>query len=209
MNTITYFENSVPITNVNLINILEYNGKFKPEIHRITLDSKNIDKKDMLMEILQLLFFEQQKTKAVDRKVGAVLLKTRVNQASLHYDILKTGHNTMWSDLGDECEYEDGESKEFVIHAEENIIFNTKELHKSFANWMPINNYQKFPKFILFTTLAPCMLCSRLIKHAGIDMIVFLEKHKWKFDFVAVANKTSPAQFLLDSKIRLLYLNIV
>ena len=108
-----------------------------------------------------------QMSYAIRRKVGAVLV------SSDNTRILLCGYNGSCSGFPNVCEKEiikDGvvtlETLPEVVHAEENII--------SFAakHGMSTNNTN------LYTTLSPCIQCSKMIINSGITRVFYKEKYR-------------------------------
>ncbi len=92
------------------------------------------------------------------RQVGALIVKDKM--------IISDGYNGTPSGMENNCEDENQQTKECVLHAEANAI--TKVAKSS--------NSSKGAS--LYVTTSPCMECSKLIIQAGITRVVFREKYR-------------------------------
>lgn len=92
------------------------------------------------------------------RQVGALIVKERM--------IISDGFNGTPSGFENECEDENGQTKQFVLHAEANAI---TKIAKS-------NNNSK--DSTLYITDAPCVECAKLIIQAGIIRVVYINDYR-------------------------------
>lgn len=92
------------------------------------------------------------------KKVGAILVKKG--------NIISFGYNGTPKGFENECECEQGNTKDSVLHAEANAI--TKVAKTSYSS----------KGAVLFTTLSPCVQCSKLIIQAGIKRVYYLDEYK-------------------------------
>jgi len=92
------------------------------------------------------------------RKVGALIVKDRM--------IISDGYNGTPSGFENVCEKEDGQTKDYVLHAEANAITKVAKSGNSSEG------------ATLYVTTSPCMECSKLIIQSGIKRVVFLEKYR-------------------------------
>ena len=115
-----------------------------------------------------------------DRKVGCV-----ITDAS-HERVLAWGYNGVARGENHQCEYIDNHAQKTkteegytcsCVHAEMNAIAK-------------LNSTDPSDK-IMYLTLSPCMICSRLIINAGIKEVYILEIYR----------DTSPIKLLMDSGI--------
>ena len=138
----------------------------------------NFDKK-MLNKALKL----SNSSLANKRKVGAYIVD------NITHEVLGSGYNRMFNNLMN-CENNKGESYESVIHAEEAAIINMFQTKFDF----------KIPKTI-YVTYSPCMNCCKLMVHAGITRLVYINEHKVNFDLTEIENGISPREFLLVNNV--------
>lgn len=92
------------------------------------------------------------------RQVGAILVKDKM--------IISDGYNGTPSGYENNCEDEEGLTKQYVLHAEANAI--TKVAKST-------NNSEGAT---LYVTTSPCPECSKLIIQAGIKRVVFSDKYR-------------------------------
>ena len=91
------------------------------------------------------------------RKVGAVIMKDS--------RIISVGYNGTLSGASNNCEDNEGKTKESVLHAEENaILFAAK-------NGISVNDCS------MFVTVLPCERCARMIVQSGIKEVYYSEKY--------------------------------
>ena len=109
---------------------------------------------------------------AKNKKVGCIIVKDSV--------IISDGYNGTPAGLENECEDNNGNTKWYVIHAEENAILKLCKIGNSAKD------------SVIFTTLSPCKNCSKMILQAGIKSVYYQEAYK----------DTSGIQFLEESGIK-------
>lgn len=132
----------------------------------------------------------KNRSTANKRKVGAIIGYSDFDD---DYSIT-TGYNKMFDNLKtSECENNEGETYECVIHAEEEAIIEYLQLKHTIK-------YFNQEKLALYVTYSPCMNCCKLIAHSGIKKIFYIQKHAVNFD-KAPDNQYSPMQFLLEKGI--------
>lgn len=92
------------------------------------------------------------------KQVGAVL--------SLNDRIIAVGYNGTIKGTANCCEDENGNTNEFVLHAEQNVF--------TFCNreGLSTNNCD------LYITMSPCRTCSKLIASAGIKRVFYSEEYR-------------------------------
>ena len=96
-------------------------------------------------------------SRAKRKQVGAVI--ARQNR------IVATGFNGTLPGLPNHCEDVDGETLPTVMHAEANaILFAAK-------HGLPLQDCT------IYSTLSPCMQCSKMIAAAGITRVVYCHAH--------------------------------
>ncbi len=94
----------------------------------------------------------------VRRKVGALIVKDRM--------IISDGYNGTPSGFENVCEYENGLTKPYVLHAEANAITKVAKSGNSSDG------------ATLYVTDAPCLECSKLIIQAGIRRVVYTKEYR-------------------------------
>jgi len=92
------------------------------------------------------------------KQVGAVLVKDNF--------IIATGRNGTLPKHDNCCEDSNGQTSEFTLHAEQNIL--------TFCNREGI----KTKGSTLYVTLSPCKMCSKLIASAGIIHVIYKDIYK-------------------------------
>ena len=92
------------------------------------------------------------------RKVGALLVKDKM--------IISDGYNGTPSGFENVCELEDGTTKPYVLHAEENAITKVAKSGNSSLG------------ATLYVTASPCLECAKLIIQSGINRVVYSEKYR-------------------------------
>ena len=92
------------------------------------------------------------------KQVGALIVKDKM--------IISDGYNGTPSGFENYCEDENGYTKWYVLHAEENAILKVA------------GSTQSCRGATLYITLSPCKECSKLIHQAGIIKVVYSEAYK-------------------------------
>ena len=92
------------------------------------------------------------------KQVGALIVKDRM--------IISDGFNGTPSGFDNCCEYENGETKWEVLHAEANAILKVASSTQSCKN------------ATLYITLSPCIQCSKLIHQSGIKRVVYAKTYR-------------------------------
>jgi dCMP deaminase len=91
-------------------------------------------------------------------KVGALIVKNK--------NIIAFGWNGTPYGFDNCCEDENGKTKNEVIHAEENAIAKAANIGISISG------------SVMYTTLSPCIGCSKLIIQSGISEVIYLEEYR-------------------------------
>ncbi|MDA3821152.1 MAG: dCMP deaminase family protein [Bacteroidales bacterium] len=92
------------------------------------------------------------------RQVGALLVKNNM--------IISDGYNGTPSGFENECEDENNNSKDYVLHAEANAISKVAKSNNSSDG------------STLYITTSPCIECAKLIIQSGIERVVYSEKYR-------------------------------
>jgi len=92
------------------------------------------------------------------KKVGALLVNEN--------NIMSFGYNGTPYGFCNDCEDKDGNTNDFVLHAESNAILKCAEEGRSTKG------------ATLFTTVSPCMSCAKLIVQAKIKKVVYKEAYR-------------------------------
>ncbi len=92
------------------------------------------------------------------RQVGAILVKDKM--------IISDGYNGTPAGFENNCEDENGITKQYVLHAEANAITKVAKSNNSSEG------------ATLYVTTSPCPECSKLIIQAGIKRIVFTDPYR-------------------------------
>ncbi len=92
------------------------------------------------------------------RQVGAILVKDKM--------IISDGYNGTPAGFENNCEEENGITKQYVLHAEANAITKVAKSNNSSEG------------ATLYVTTSPCPECSKLIIQAGIKRIVFTDPYR-------------------------------
>jgi len=92
------------------------------------------------------------------RQVAALIVKDKM--------IISDGYNGTPSGFENICEDENGLTKPYVLHAEANAITKIAKSNNSSAG------------ATLYTTVAPCLECAKLIIQAGIIRVIYATKYK-------------------------------
>jgi dCMP deaminase len=110
---------------------------------------------DLFMELAERLAKESYATKL---KVGAMAVRDN--------KILSQGWNGTPPGFDNVCEDENNHTKPSVLHAEENLICHLAKSHESSKD------------AYLFTSIAPCERCARLIIASGFSKVYFRNYYK-------------------------------
>lgn len=94
----------------------------------------------------------------VRRQVGALIVKNRM--------IISDGYNGTPCGFENVCEWEDGTTKPYVLHAEANAITKVAKSNNSSEG------------ATLYVTAAPCLECAKLIIQAGIIRVVYMDDYR-------------------------------
>ena len=92
------------------------------------------------------------------RQVGALLVKDRM--------IISDGYNGTPSGFENICEDENGVTKPYVLHAEDNAISKVAKSGNSSDG------------ATLYVTASPCIECAKLIIQAGIRRVVYKDEYR-------------------------------
>lgn len=99
-----------------------------------------------------------QNSYCVRRKVGALIVKDRM--------IISDGYNGTPCGFENVCEWDDGTTKPYVLHAEANAITKVAKSNNSSLG------------ATLYVTAAPCLECAKLIIQAGIVRVVYIDEYR-------------------------------
>lgn len=91
-------------------------------------------------------------------KVGAIIVKDNT--------IISDGYNGTPRGFENECEDENGNTKQYVLHAEANAITKLAQSNNSSKD------------ATIYTLVSPCVECSKLIIQAGIKRVVYAEDYR-------------------------------
>jgi len=94
----------------------------------------------------------------IRKKVGCVIVKDNM--------IISDGYNGTPTGFENVCGDENGNTKQFVLHAEANALTKLAKSTNSSTN------------ATLYVTMSPCYECSKLIIQTGIKKVVFKEKYR-------------------------------
>jgi len=108
---------------------------------------------------LDMCFLISQRSRAKRNQVGSIITK--------HNRPISLGYNGTPVGFDNKCEDENGETLESVIHAEENAICFLARTHESTEGTT------------LYSTLAPCAKCSRMIIQCGIRRVVYRDRYRY------------------------------
>lgn len=146
--TIKYinFEPSLFDDNVYTFKDLEYVNGRRNEIKEINNAKKYLKIADSISAL----------SKANRRKVGAIIVDNKGI-------IVGTGYNGTPRGTDNNCETENNVTKEVVIHAEQNAIFN--------SNRLDLDGYT------VYCTTEPCLRCSASLVQKGIKKVYYSEEY--------------------------------
>lgn len=91
-------------------------------------------------------------------KVGAIIVKDST--------IIADGYNGTPRGFENECEDENGNTKQYVLHAEANAITKLAQSNNSSKD------------ATIYTLVSPCIECSKLIIQSGIKRVVYAEDYR-------------------------------
>lgn len=91
-------------------------------------------------------------------KVGAIIVKDNT--------IIADGYNGTPRGFENECEDENGNTKQYVLHAEANAITKLAQSNNSSKD------------ATIYTLVSPCIECSKLIIQSGIKRVVYAEDYR-------------------------------
>ncbi len=94
----------------------------------------------------------------VRRKVGALIVKDK--------SIISDGYNGTPAGFENVCEDENGQTKQYVLHAEANAITKVARSTNNCAG------------ATLYITASPCIECAKLIIQSGIRRVVYSEEYR-------------------------------
>lgn len=141
---------------------------------------------DLKENLMRKAYVIAEQSKAKKRQVGAVIYDTE------SYEVVSTGYNR--TPIADSlCENENGETFDYVIHAEEDAIMRMFQA----------NNYNAEHYKELYVTYSPCYNCCKLIVQSGIKSIYYSQQHKTNFTEPSVEGGLSPEQFLIACGIKI------
>lgn len=110
------------------------------------------------LSYLEMAFIWARNSYCTRRKVGALIVKDRM--------IISDGYNGTPSGFENVCEYDNGLTKPYVLHAEANAITKVAKSNNSSEG------------ATLYVTDAPCMECAKLIIQAGIRRVVYCKEYR-------------------------------
>ena len=138
---------------------------------------------------LMLKTIELSKTSfANKRKVGAIITCSDGT-------IITSGINRMPDGFDSECENNEGNSYECVIHAEEDAVL--KYLHSLQGK------DDNLAAHTIYCTFTPCMNCAKLIVSAGIKKLYYYKSHIHNFDNPEIKSGICPRMFLEKSGVEI------
>ena len=108
---------------------------------------------------LEMCFLVAQRSRAKRNRVGAIITKDN-RPISLGYNGTPVGFDNT-------CEGDDGETLETVVHAEENAICFLARTHESTEGTT------------LYSCLAPCAKCARMVIQCGIKRVVYRNRYRY------------------------------
>jgi dCMP deaminase len=121
---------------------------------------RNLNKQhDFDLMFLEMCFLISQRSRAKRNQVGAIITKDN-RPISLGYNGTPVGFDNA-------CEGADGETLETVVHAEVNAICFLARTHESTEGTT------------IYSTLAPCSSCARMIIQAGIKRVVYRNRYRY------------------------------
>lgn len=127
---------------------------------------------------LEMAFIWAKNSYCVRRQVGALIVKDKM--------IISDGYNGTPSGFENVCEFETGETKPYVLHAEANAITKVAKSSNSSEG------------ATLYTTDSPCIECAKLIIQAGIIRVVYSKEYRIK----------DGIELLKRASIEVIYINV-
>ena len=113
-------------------------------------------KEAILIKHMQAAMHFAELSSCQRRKVGCVIVKDD--------RVISMGYNGTPKGWDNECEDEDGNTYDYVLHAETNALSKLAiSTESSKGAW-------------LFATVEPCIECAKLIAQCGIERVYFFEK---------------------------------
>lgn len=97
-------------------------------------------------------------SRAKRKKVGCIIVKNG--------SIISDGYNGTPKGFSNDCEYSNGKTKWYVMHAEANAILKLSKSNNSSIG------------STLYTTLSPCRECAKLILQAEVEKVYYNERYK-------------------------------
>lgn len=127
---------------------------------KLTLHKEMTEDKQKLLDsrYLRMAFTWAENSYCKRRQVGAILVKDKM--------IISDGFNGTPSGFDNICEDENGNTHQYVLHAEANAITKVARSNNSSEG------------STLYVTTSPCMECSKLIIQAGIKRVVYSELYR-------------------------------
>ena len=113
----------------------------------------NLDK-----QYLRIAALWAENSYAKKLKVGVVIMKDRT--------IISDGYNGTPSGFENVCEDEHGKTFPYVLHAEANAITKLAQSNSSSRG------------ATMYSLVAPCLSCAKLIIQSGITRLVYAQEHK-------------------------------
>ena len=109
---------------------------------------------------MKMAYLWAENSYCVRKQVGAIMVKEGA--------IISDGYNGTISGTENICEYDDGKTKQEVLHAEANAITKVaKSTQSSLGS-------------TLYVTCMPCIECAKLIIQSGIVRVVYAEDYRKK-----------------------------
>jgi dCMP deaminase len=121
-------------------------------------EAKRIKKLDNYNKYLKIAKLISKSSYCNRRKVGCVIVKNK--------QIISDGYNGNISKLPNICEDDNNETIPTILHAETNAILKCAKRGISCKN------------SVLYTTLSPCLFCSKLIIQSGIKKVVYKKDYR-------------------------------
>lgn len=110
------------------------------------------------LQYLKIANFWAENSYATKMKVGALIVKNGA--------MISDGYNGTPSGFENICEYENGNTKPYVLHAEANAISKLAKSNISSEG------------STLYTSVSPCMECAKMIIQCGIIRVVYSRDYR-------------------------------